>query len=535
MKENFQQIDALFKQWDTTHSPGCALAVVKNGEIIHKNGFGMATLEHSVTNEPDTAFYIASTSKQFAALQIALLEEEGLLSVEDDVRKYIPELPDYGRPIQIQHLIHHTSGLRDFLELNGISGRHSDELITPEDALRLIRKQKQLNFQPGERYLYSNSGYFLLSQIVERVTGKTMRKYGEDHVFTPLGMVHTHFHDDRTEPVRNRAIGYHPDNEKGFRINVPGLETVGSGGIYSTVEDLALWDRNFYNNILGKASPQLMERILECGVLNDGEVLDYAFGITVQDYKGTKKVGHSGGYGGYSAEFVRFPEHNLTIICLSNNSTLPAPTMALKVADLLLKDFLKEDAASKPEEISPVELDKDVLRQNSGYYYNPEGEMVLKFEVKEETLGLDFRETFFPLSPVSATHFFLLNAPIRAEITFDVQNGRQVALVDFKRGKEPEVLQHIPLRSLSTQEAESLTGQYFSDELEITASIFLKDSKLILQLGRHSGEMIAGEAGLFVIEGDAISRTLLSANTDGSVSWFDLNSGRVRNLRFVKK
>lgn len=536
MEEKFKNVDELFEKWDTTKSPGCALAVVKNGEILYKKGYGMATLEHSATIQPSTRFYIASTSKQFAAFQIALLEEAGLLSAEDDVREYIPELPDYGSTIRILHLIHHISGLRDFLELNALSGRHYDELITPEDALEMICRQKQLNFNTGDRYLYCNSGYFLLSEIVKRVSGKSMRQFAEENIFGPLGMKDTHFHDDRTEPISRRAVGYRLDREKGYRISVPGLETVGSGGIYSTVEDLALWDKNFYNNRLGKGSPQLMERILVRGVLNDGEELDYAFGLTVQDYKGVKKIGHSGGYGGYSAEFIRFPEHAFTIICLSNNSTLSAPSLALKVADIFLEEHYKKQETSETEELRPVELDIKGLKQKTGYYFSDESEVVLKMEVKDNKLGLDFQDSFFPLTPVSDNHFHLLNAPLRAEIEFLEGDKTRIAKVDLKRGKEPECLQQMQERKLPEAEIEALVGEYYSDELGTYAKIDSAADGLTLKLGRHLGEMIPGENDQFIIEGDVLSRAILTVEAGQDQAYrFYLNSGRVRNIRFDKK
>jgi CubicO group peptidase (beta-lactamase class C family) len=463
------------------------------------------------------------------------LEEQGLLLVEDDVRKYIPELPDYGAIIQIQHLIHHTSGLRDFLELNGIAGHYSDELITPEDALSLICQQRELNFIPGEQYLYSNSGYFLLSQIVERVSGKTMRQFAKEKIFDPLGMVNTHFHDDRTEPVKNRAIGYHLDPKNGYRINVPGLESVGSGGIYSTVEDLALWDRNFYHNKLGQGNQKLMERILEPGVLNDGEVLDYAFGLTVMDYKGLRKVSHSGGYGGYSAEFTRFPDHALTVICLSNNSTLSAPTMALKVVDIFLQEYLKsEEETASIDNVEAVELDEKILARNAGYYVSDRGETVLKLVMREGKLGLEFRDAFFQLTPVSATHFWLLNAPLRAEVKFEVDGNDEIARVDFKRGKEPEALHKMKIRSISGEEIDRITGTYYSEELDTKARIYQEEDRVFLKIGYHTGELIAIQGARFIIEGDALSRSIVTVASDTDLIYFDLNSGRVRNLRFQK-
>jgi len=207
LKEKTSRLDALFSSWDKTTSPGCSLAVVHDGEIIYSRGYGMANLEHGIPNRPDTVFYIASTSKQFTASCIALCAEAGLLSLDDDVRKFVPELPAFKPPIAIRHLVHHTSGLRDFFELLSMRGLREDELLTNEDILHLLSHQRELNFMPGDEYLYSNSGYFLMGVIVERASGKSLRHFAQEHIFGPLGMKVAHFHDDHREPIPRRATG----------------------------------------------------------------------------------------------------------------------------------------------------------------------------------------------------------------------------------------------------------------------------------------------------------------------------------------
>ncbi len=530
----FTHIDELFRQWDTTKSPGCALALVHNGEIIHKTGYGVATLEHHTRIRPTTAFYIASTSKQFSAFSIALLEEAGALSVEDDIRKYIPEMPDYGTSIQIQHMIHHTSGLRDFLELNALSGRHYDELITPEDALAMITRQKELNFKPGEQYLYCNSGYFLLSVIVKRVTGMTLRQFAAEHIFAPLGMQNTHFHDDRTEPVLDRAIGYHYLPDTGYRINVPGLETVGSGGIYSTVEDLALWDKNFYSNKLGKGRMELMERILVPGKLNNGKTLDYAFGLTVQNYRGLKKVGHAGNYGGYSAEFIRFPEKNFTVICLSNNSTLPAPASALKIADIYFAEHLTP-AKTVQKDPQAVEVDTNIDGKD-GYYFSKNGETILKFIRTENQLALDFRETLFILKPISKILFILENAPFSATVEFADDGEEQTVCVNRQGDNPPETLIKFPMKESTLPEMEAVCGEYQSDELNSNAVVSIQNEQLHLKIGRHHADLLPGLQGKYLVEGNELGRAIIDTITENEkITGLIWNAGRVKNIVFSKK
>jgi len=290
--EKTDKVDKLFSKWDSTISPGAALAIIKDGKIIYKRGYGMANLEHNIPLTSTSVFRIGSTSKQFTASCIAILALQGKISLDDDIRKYIPEQPKHEKPITIRHLLHHTSGIRDYLTLSSIAALPDDHFYTPGDSLELLSRQKGLNFLPGEEHLYSNSGYFLLGVIVKRASGKSLNDFAQTHIFKPLGMKNTHFHDDHTMVVKNRADGYSP-LKKGFQIDMTTLDHVGDGGVFTTVEDLFLWDQAFYSYKLGK---ELMELIQTSGKLNNGEKLDYAFGLDINEYKGLKRVSHGGGY-----------------------------------------------------------------------------------------------------------------------------------------------------------------------------------------------------------------------------------------------
>ena len=258
-EEKTDKVDKLFARWDSTVSPGAALAIVKDGKIIYKRGYGMANLEYNIPITTTSVFRIGSTSKQFAAASIAILAREGTISLDDDIRKYIPEMPGYQRPITVRNLVHHTSGILDYTSLLSLAGYMPDaDCPTIEETIEILARQKNLNFPPGEEYSYSNSGYFLLSVIVERASGKTLNEFAQERIFKPLGMKNTHFHDDHTMTVKNRAAGYSP-TKKGFRINMSNWNHVGDGAIFTTVEDLFLWDQAFYNNKLGKKLMELIQ------------------------------------------------------------------------------------------------------------------------------------------------------------------------------------------------------------------------------------------------------------------------------------
>ncbi len=335
------KVDALFAEWDNRNSPGCALAVIKDGAIVYKRGYGMADLEHDVPISSNTVFYIGSTSKQFVTACILLLAEQGKLALDDDLRKFIPEFPQYDKPITIRHLVHHTSGIRDYLTLWELSGRSYLDYVPEQAVLDMICRQKELNFAPGDQHLYSNSCYFLLGVIVKRVSGKTLKEFAHENIFAPLAMNNSHFHDDNKHLVKNRAFGYAKTDNGKFGNLTMRFDLVGSGGLYTTVDDLFLWDQNFYNNKLGKSGPQLIETMLTNGKLSNGEEVNYAFALTHGVYRGAKTVSHGGALGGYRAQLLRFPEHKFSVVILSNLASFNPTALAYKVADIYLAEHLK--------------------------------------------------------------------------------------------------------------------------------------------------------------------------------------------------
>lgn len=376
-----EMVDRLFQPWNRKGSPGCALALIQDGKIVYKRGYGQANLELNVPITPRSVFYLGSCSKQFTAMSVALLAREGKISLDDDIRKYIPEIPDYGQLISIRHLIHHTSGFRDYLTLLEIAGVPFGN-YHEEDVLELIGRQKELNFRPGEKYLYSNSGYFLLAVIVKRASGKSLREYANEKIFNPLGMKNTRFHDDFKELIPNRASGYFPGPGGCFLNFISTFDCVGSGGLYSTVEDLSLWDLNFEQAKIG--GPELIRQIQSPGTLTNGEVLDYAFGLIVGTYRGLKTVSHGGALGGYRAMMARFPEQNFSVICLANLSTSSLGQLGWKIADIYLENYFckeegKEDKAKEesskppaPDLPKPPSLTAEELRAYTGEYWSEE-------------------------------------------------------------------------------------------------------------------------------------------------------------------
>ena len=372
-----QRIDAVFARYNRSDSPGCAVGIYQNGAITYAMGYGSANLEYGIPITANTPFISGSVAKQFTAAAIALLVEQGRLSLDDDVRKYIPELPDYGVKVTIDQLVHHTSGLRDFWALVGVSGMRYDDGYTSSDVIRLAARQKQLNFPPGSEYAYSNTGYIALGVIVQRVTGKSLREFTDEQIFKPLGMNSTHFHDDHTMLVRGRASAYSPVSGGGWRINVWNNDMVGQGGMVTTVTDLQKWDENFYTGKVG--GPGFLERQLQQGRLTNGTVLSYAFGLTVGDYRGLPLVEHSGSSGGYRTIISRFPAQHTSVVALCNSSDINPTAVGHGVADVVLEGKFTKPApaprvaGANPDSASARSPSSSVnLKPYTGRFYSQE-------------------------------------------------------------------------------------------------------------------------------------------------------------------
>ena len=335
------KVDQLFAEWNRLDSPGAALAVTRDGEIVYKRGYGLANLEYDIPITPTTIFDIASVSKQFAAFVIATLAHDGKLSLDDDIRTYLPDVPDFGHTITIWHLLHHTSGLRDWVQSLVIAGVAMEDVISFKHILKMVRQQKALNFEPGAAYSYSNTGYNLLAEIVERVTGDSFREWTDANIFKPLAMANSHFHDDHQMILKNRAYSYQASENGGFKHAVNNTTALGSSSLFSTVEDLATWILNFDNTQIGEQT--VIEQMHQRGMLNNGEQISYAFGLNIGDYRGLKTVGHSGSWRGFRSHLMRFPDQKFGVVILCNLDTFNPLRLAEDTkSELLVPEQLAE-------------------------------------------------------------------------------------------------------------------------------------------------------------------------------------------------
>ena len=354
-----RRIDAVFADHAGPGGPGCSLGVIRDGSLVHAGGYGSANLDHGIPNGPRTIFRVGSVAKQFTAGAAALLAVRGELDLDAPVRSYIPELPDYPEPPTVRHLVHHTSGVRDYLLLMSLAGARADDFYTDQEVLDAITRQRELNFTPGSDFLYSNSGYFLLGEIVARVSGQSLRNFAQDHFFGPLGMDRTHFHDDHNEIVPDRATGYAParagsdasppadpgaSDEGGgaasrFRISVTTLDMVGDGGIFTSVEDWTAWDRNLDDGTVG--GPEWVAQMHQRGVLDLGDTIPYAFGIVHGSHRGLATVAHDGGFVGYRASMARYPETGHSFVAFCNGAHIVPSRLIAGVAEAYLGDRME--------------------------------------------------------------------------------------------------------------------------------------------------------------------------------------------------
>lgn len=372
------RVDQVFDEFNRTTGPGCAVGVVQNGRLVFERGYGMGSLDHGIPLTGASVFYLASVSKQFAAAAVLIAAHEGYLSLDDDLRQHIPEFPDYGTPVTVRNLLHHTGGVRDYLTLMFLAGTPLENILSDEEMLGLIVRQRELNFVPGSEFLYSNSGYVLLAEIVHRATGRSLREYADEKIFDPLGMTDTHFHDDRTHVVQRRVFSYEQTDGGEWATNyLINFDKVGDGGLYSTVADLAAWDRAFYDDILGV--PSFADAMYERGVLTSGDTIVYARGLGVGDRRGLRRIAHGGGLMAFRTMIARYPDHQTTVVTLCNDGSANPGALSTAVEDIVLEGAFPEapqeseaSSAEDEETAATTPVDLTVLRRLEGQYASEE-------------------------------------------------------------------------------------------------------------------------------------------------------------------
>jgi CubicO group peptidase (beta-lactamase class C family) len=528
-------VDQLFSKKD---APGCALAVIKEGRIIHKQGYGMANLDFDIPISPATVFNVASMSKQFTAMSIALLAQQGKISLDDDIRKYVSEIPDYGTPITIRQLVYHTSGIRDYIDLIELSSDRIENVHTDKDILNILARQKKLNFKPGERFLYNNSGYVLLAIIVERVSGKSLRDFETEFIFRPLGMKNTFLYDDRTMIVKNRATGYVLKGDGVYKTRASLWDRVGDGGMLTTVEDLFLWDQNFYAPKVGNV--ELIKLLTTPGKLANGENLAYAFGLELSRYKGLPIVMHGGSINGFRAQMYRFPEQRFSVVCLCNNGTISPTSIIEKVADLYLADHFKSSRPADSRSASPsgatVNFSEKELACFAGVFANSSGEFARRLYIKGGKLWFAIsEEEEYELAALGDNRFKLLGIPEKIELVVTLSDrGKPSRMSLIIEDGTPRVYEFVQPAPQPPAQFGEYVGRYYSEELETNYSLTLKGTKLLVRKNGRDDLVLSSQYGDVFGNHDSLVSIKFTRSQDGRLTGFLLNTSRMKGLAFRK-
>lgn len=470
-------VDARFADMNDGDRPGLAVAVIQNGHTVYSAGYGLANLEDRIPITPYTVFDIASISKQFTGLSIAMLVQEGRVSLDEDVHTYLPELADFGPTVRIDNLVHHTSGIRDWPGTLAVGGWSMEDVISFDQILDFAFHQRTLNFEPGSEYTYSNTGYNLLAETIQRVSGLSFRSFTDERLFQPLAMTSTHFHDDYMEVVPDRAWGYAPDGDGGWRRTPNNLTALGSSSLYTTVEDLAKWAANMGTGTVGGDAQELWRTP---GVFNDGSENPYAFGIQNAEYRGTPVLQHSGGWASFNTYLLYLPEHDFGVVVLANHAR-NAGADARAIVDIWLGGALgPADESAAEATPADVQVSRDLMADYEGTYRLGPGWYV------DIALGPDglttqaTREDAFPMTPRSQEVFWV--EAYSSTITFLRSTRGEVDAIEYQGQRRPRTgTQH----AMGSTQLARLAGTYESGELRTAYEVRADGAELVLTHPRH--------------------------------------------------
>jgi CubicO group peptidase (beta-lactamase class C family) len=517
-------VDRIFATWNTRQTPGCAVGVARNGQTILERAYGMANLEYDVPNTPATIFEAGSVSKQFTAAGVALLAQQGKLSLDDDVSKYVPELPDYDSPITIRQMLNHTSGLRDWGTVALAMGwPRGTRTHTHAHVLDIVSRQKALNYIPGDEYLYSNTNYNLAAIIVERVSGMSFAEFTRKNLFEPLGMTNTQWRDDYTRIVKGRATAYGRGRQGGWGLEMPFEDVHGNGGLLTTVGDLLKWNENFVRPRVGGVA--FVRELQTRGRLTSGREISYAFGLVVSSYRGVPEVSHTGATAGYRAFLGRYPEQHLSVAVLCNAGNAN-PSLGQRVADIFLagQTTVAAQQAGEPGVTMPPEH----IAEKAGVYRNLVTNQPMRLVVRDGKLRV---EGGSELTPLSRTTFRTPNGSVG---TFEFGAKGLPAILRLAT-TDGDTISYLLEESWtpSVTELRQYVGEYASDEAETSYRVTLEENGKLMLRGRYgrSLELLPAYRHAFTTsQGPGL--VLFRRDARGRVTTMSFGMGRVRDLQF---
>ena len=520
-------VDEIFARFNS-ETPGCAIGIYRADEAVYCRGYGMSNLEHEIAITPQSIFHVASISKQFTAMCIAILQEDGRLHVDDPVQRHLPELPTYEYPVTIRHLLHHVSGIRDQWTMLRLCGFREDDLVTEADCFDLVKRQQETNFTPNDMYMYSNSGYTMLAMIVKAVSGKTLRKFAHERIFQPLGMTSTHVHDDHTEIVPGRTQAYVPKDDGGYQISIPVFDVVGTTSLFTTVEDFAKWNANFASGMVGGA---MLPEMQTPGEFNDGTAREYGWGLEIKTWRGQPRVGHDGADHGYRACYFRLPELDFGVTVFTNLSTGLPRELAEAVADVVLKGLLDPFETVDTTPNAPVPA-----TSYRGAYAGPEDNGLsthLLLEENGDEIQIQLGEKPNTLVAANDNTFTLQQGYGKIWAT-DVDEAGQATVIKVRIGAGT-ITTYTRVPEIQDASLPAFIGKYHCPELDIAIEIDEGPNGDLIWKQRKIGtrpcaRLDGSTFGMSSLGGS--QRLEFSFPPEGMADGFRLSAGRVRNLRF---
>lgn len=534
-----KRADQLMVAYSGENVPGGVVAVIRDGKLVFSKAYGMAHLSHGIPYAVGTPSNIGSVSKQFTAMAILLLEQEGKLSLDDDVRLHLPELPDLGQVVKIKNMLNHTNGFREVFNLMPMTGWKGEDVLLRQEVIEILKRQEELQAAPGEEYNYNNSAFIMLAEIVERISGQTFPEFMDENVFGPLGMSSTVVRTDPATIIPGASQGYMRDST-GYKEAGDLYSAYGAGGIYTTPEDFARWMSNFKDPVLG--GEEVISSLIRVDTLNNGDTMSYALGIGVGEYKGLKSYSHGGADIAHRAFAVYFPDINSGVIAWSNNANFASGRIAYQMADLYFKESFEaeEEEGEDPEEEeegeegSEVKVPMDVLESYAGRYILSGMGAILEYSVEDGTLKMSMEgQPQSTLTPLSQTEFKYEG--VEATVEFISNSQGEVTGAVHSLGGQKYELDVLPPYEPTVEELQAFTGRYFSKELDVFYKLELQDSTLMLRI-RNTKKIELSALKENVYKGDVffIGELAFQRDPSGRVSGFTVANGRTKGISFDK-
>lgn len=534
------QMDEVFKRWNDATRPGIAAAAISNGKIVYKNGFGSANLEHQIPITNSTIFNAGTWNRQFTAFAILLLENQGKLSLQDDIRKYVTDVPDFGQKITLHHLLSHTSGLDDYAVIKALAGWNNSDVFTKKHAIQLLKKQKQLNNPPGEKYQMNQTDFMLLEEVVAKVSRKSYAQFTQENIFQPLGMNHTFYLEKEGQVIAKKATGYRAAGENFESLNVT-FAQVGPSDLYTNIDDILKWIQNFRTPKVGNAA---INKKMDTPALLNGKSVEQKNGALYLgqhrywNFKGTNKLYLIGDMGGYACKIVRFPDQDFSAVVMGNDGAYNGYSTS-NFADLFLEKYYAkpsspiEPVATTTAKVISKKLSKAQLQKMVGTYYNSDRFFTTKIELVNDTLR--YREIDFNwgtnLEVIDENNFRLADGGNKLEL--NNINGEKNITITLRGVK----LTSDAYSSESTwsKNLKPFTGKYYSEKLGTTYSFEIKDGELVAiheRLNNVVFQPITKDA--FKSNKMHYNKIVFSRDKKGRVNGFHLSNRKIKNLYFEK-